>query len=181
VQVPALGAAYNPSFRVKGGSHQGGKGGKVTIIPTSPTVELSVYSSGTFIGKQPFRVKQIPKPELVLRGTAGELNLKSGIDNVPRRLTYQAVADEDFAQFLPNDAKYRVTKWEVILARGTRPLDTKRVNGPNADLSDWVSRARPGDRIVVEAKEVQRMNFKGQTEVVKISPSMAVKSVTINK
>jgi hypothetical protein len=118
---------------------------------------------------------------LVLRGTAGELNLKSGIDNVPRRLTYQAVADEDFAQFLPNDAKYRVTKWEVILARGTRPLDTKRVNGPNADLSDWVSRARPGDRIVVEAKEVQRMNFKGQTEVVKISPSMAVKSVTINK
>ena len=180
VRVPALGAAYDPTFKVKGGTTQGGKGGKVTVIPIAPSIDLSVYSGGIFIGTEKFRVKQIPKPELVLKGQSGEINIKNGVDKVPRKLTFDAVADPDFAEFLPKDARYRVTKWEVILARGTRPLDTKRVSGPSADLSDWVARARPGDRIVVEAKEVQRMNFKNETEPVKIGINSAVKSVTIN-
>ena len=181
VRVPALGAAYNPTFRVKGGSTQGGRGGKVTVIPTAPSIDLSVYSDGIFIGTEKFRVKQIPRPELVLKEGSAVISLKNGVDKVPRRLVFDAVADPDFAEFLPKDARYRVTRWEVILARGTRPIDTKRVNGPTADLSDWVARAKPGDRIVVEAKEVQRMNFRDERENVRIGINEAVKSVTINK
>ena len=181
VQVPALGASYVPSFRVKGGTSQGGKGGKVTIIPTAPSVDLSVYSSGTFIGTQKFRVKQIPKPELVLKSGGKEIDLKRGVSNVPRELTLDAVADDDFAQFLPDDARYRVTKWEVTLARGQRPIEIKQVNGPKANLASFVSKARKGtDRIVIEAKEVQRMNFKGEREDVKIGVNSAIKTVPIN-
>jgi gliding motility-associated protein GldM len=181
VQVPALGPAYNPSFRVKGGSSVGGRGGKVTVVPTSPTVDLSVYSSGTFIGTQKFRVKPIPKPELILKSGGREVNLKEGVDGVPRQLTLDAVPDADFAQFLPKDARFRVTQWEVILARGQRPVDRKMVSGPTVSLSDWVSKARPNDRIVIEAKEVQRMNFKGEREVVNIGVNASIKNVPINK
>jgi gliding motility-associated protein GldM len=180
VQVPALGAAYNPSFRAKGGTIQGGKGGKVTIIPISPTVELSVYSSETFIGTEKFRVKPIPKPELSLTSGGREIDLKKGVSQVPREVSLEAVPDADFAQFLPEDARYRVTKWEVTLARGPRGIETKQVSGTKADLSSFVSKARPGDRIVVEAKEVQRMNFKGEREDVSIGVNTAIKSVPIN-
>lgn len=180
VQVPALGAAYNPSFRVKGGTSQGGRGGKVTIIPTSPSVELSVYSSETFIGTQTFRVKEIPKPELSLKSGGKEIDLKRGVTTVPREITLDAIPDADFAQFLPEDARYRVTRWEVTLARGQRGIETKQVSSPKADLSSFVAQARPGDRIVIEAKEVQRLNFKGERENVSIGVNAAIKTIPIN-
>lgn len=181
VRVPALGAAYNPSFRAKGGSTLGGKGGKVTIIPTAPTLELSVSSGGILIGTEKFRVKGIPKPQLVLKSGGQEIDLKTGVKNVPREISLIAVPDADFAQFLPDDAKYRVTKWEVTLARGARAVDSKNVTSNRANLGDWVSKARPGDRLVIEAKEVMRMNFKKQTEQVKISVNASIKTVPINK
>ena len=180
MQVPALGAAYNPSFRVKGGTSQGGKGGKVTIIPTAPNVDLSVYSSGTFIGTQKFRVKSIPKPELVLKSGGKEIDLKRGVTNIPREITLNAVPDADFAQFLPEDARYRVTKWEVTLARGQRGIETKQITTTKANLASFVSKARAGDRIVIEAKEIQRMNFKNERENVRISVNSAIKTVPIN-
>lgn len=179
VQVPALGAAYNPTFRVKGGTFQGGRGGKVTIVPTAPNIDLSVYSNGVFIGTQKFRVKNIPKPELVLKSGGKEIDLKRGVTNIPREITLNAVPDPDFAQFLPEDARYRVTKWEVTLARGPRAIETKQVTTTRANLASFVSKARPGDRIVIEAKEIQRMNFKNERETVKISVNESIKIVTI--
>jgi gliding motility-associated protein GldM len=181
VQVPALGAAYDPSFQVKGGSVNSSKGGEVVIIPTSASLDLSVYSAGTFIGTQTFRVKQIPKPEIALKAGGKEVNLKTGLKQVPREITLDAVPDEDFATFLPEDARYRVTKWEVTLARGARGLETKQVTARNADLSSFVSKARPGDRIVVEAKEVQRMNFKGDKENVAIGVSSSIVTIPITE
>ncbi len=181
VQVPALGASYNPSFRVKGGAALGGKGGKVTIVPTAPKVELSVYSNGTYIGTQTFRVKQIPKPDLVLKEGSTEIDLKRGVTKVPRTLTLEAVPDPDFKEFLPKDARYRVTKWEITLARGARPVDIIRATSPKANLSSFVSKARAGDRIVVQAMEVQRMNFRGEKENVKIGVNASIKTVPIVK
>ena len=180
VQVPALGASYSPSFQVKGGSSQAGTGGQVTIVPNNASVELSVFSSGTLIGIEKFRAKTIPKPELVLKSGSKEIDLKSGVSQVPRELTLEAVPDNDFATFLPEDARYRVTKWEVTLARGVRPIEIKQITGPKADISSWVSNARPGDRIIIEAKEVQRMNFKNEKEDVKIGVNASIKMVSIN-
>jgi gliding motility-associated protein GldM len=180
VQVPALGAAYNPSFKVKGGTKQGGRGGKVVVIPIAPTVELSVYSSGTFIGTQKFRVKPIPKPEIVLKSGGKAVNLKIGFKGSPRELTLDAVPDADFAQFLPEDAQYRVTEWEVTLARGTRPVETRTIRSRTANLSSFISKARPQDRIVIEVKEVQRRNFQKKTEKVKIGVSSSIITVPIN-
>jgi hypothetical protein len=68
----------------------------------------------------------------------------------------------------------------VTLARGPRPIETKRVTNPRADISSFFSQARAGDRIVVEAKEVQRMNFKKEREPVKIGVNQSIKTVPIN-
>jgi len=67
---------------------------------------------------------------------------------------------------LPKDARYKVFEWDVTLARGRRALGQKKVNGPNVNLTDLASKARAGDRLVIEIKEVKRLNFKSETESV---------------
>jgi gliding motility-associated protein GldM len=180
VQVPALGAAYNPSFKVSGGKSLGGQGGKVTVVPTSAKADLSVYSGGQFIGTQSFRVKPIPKPEIVMKSGGRAVDEKKGMSQPPREITMEAEADSDFAQFLPKDARYRVTEWEVTLARGARPIEQKRVSGPTANLQSFVPKARKGDRIVVEVKEIQRMNFQGEKENVNVPVSSRIKQFPID-
>ena len=87
-----------------------------------------------------------------------------------RSMNLRAIPDAGFATFLPDDARYRVSRYEVTLVRGRRPaLQTKTISGPTADLSDVVNAYREGDRIYVEVKEVQRQNFQGNVETVNIS------------
>jgi gliding motility-associated protein GldM len=180
VQVPALGASYNPTFKATGGSLISGKGGKVTAIPTGKEYKLSVYSNGQFIGTETFRVKPIPTPDLILKAGGKMVDEKRGVSKVPREVTLDAVPDPDFAQFLPDDARYMATAWEVTLARGSRPIETKRVSGRRANLQSFISKARKGDRIVIEIKEVQRKNFRGETEVIKINVGQRIKQFPIN-
>ena len=62
VTVPGLGSNYNPSFSAKGGvAINGGGGGKVTIVPKSNKVTLSVSNSGSFISN--FNSKLIYTPD----------------------------------------------------------------------------------------------------------------------
>ena len=65
VQVPSLGTSYNPSFPVGGGQFiKGRKRGLVTIIPKGSKVTLTVKNEGNLIGRQNFKVRLIPKPEI---------------------------------------------------------------------------------------------------------------------
>lgn len=171
VQVPALGATYDPTFTATGAeSIKGAKKGLVTLVPSDKLVKLSVYSSGNLIGTEEFKVKAVPRPTIALAdgGNNRPLDLKNGVDaaQMPRSLAVRALPDDDFKSFLPNDARYRVTQWEVTLARGKRGVNTKKVTAEKIDISDLASQAKPGDRIVVEVKQVLRMNFKGNTEPV---------------
>ncbi|TGD78384.1 gliding motility protein GldM [Hymenobacter wooponensis] len=172
VQVPALGAQYDPSFSASGASTiKGSAKGEVTLVPNSKQVTLSVSSGGNAIGSQTFEVRPIPKPEIKCIVGGREANEKQGTPiTAVRNMQLRAVADAGFSTFLPDDAKFRVTRYEVTLVRGRRPaLPTIPVNGPNVDLSSVVNSAREGDRLYIEVKEVQRMNFQGNTEQVNVS------------
>ncbi len=169
VDVPALGAEYAPEFGARGAQVIAGTGGNVTLVPSKKNVELDVSSKGNFIGTEKFKVRTVPKPTIELKSRGRKVDERSGMAVPgPRSLDIKAVADADFASFLPKDARYRVTEWEVTLARGTRPVDRKRVNAENVSLSSFAAKARAGDRIVVEVKKVQRMNFQGNREDVNI-------------
>ncbi len=175
VNVPALGTDYNPAFNVKGGDAiKGSKPGEVTVIPSAANVDLSVSSGGNFIGTENFKVRRIPKPAIEVFGPGNKpVDLKQGEDiSRLRSITVKAIPDESFLQFLPKDARYRVAEAEIILARGSRPINKTSLTGESANLNAFVSQAKPGDRIIVDVKKVQRMNFRNQVEEVNIGSSV---------
>ncbi len=172
VQVPALGAQYKPSFSASGASVIPGKEkGEVTLVPNSREVKLNVSSEGNAIGSQTFKVRQIPRPDIKCFAGGREVNEKQGTPGTAiRNLQLRAVPDESFANFLPEDARYRVSEFEVTLVRGRRPAVSPRaINGQSANLSDIVDVYREGDRLNIDVKGVQRLNFRNQTEEVKVS------------
>jgi len=170
INVPALGTAYEPSFTASGAQViQGAKKGMVTVVPNKGQVNLNVFSSGNKLSTEKFKVKPVPKPTIAIKSRGKKVDLKNGVtlSGFPRSLTADAIPDESFASFLPNDARYRVFQWEVTLARGRRAIGgTKRVSGPDVNLTDLAAKAQAGDRIVIEIKEVRRLNFKDQQEKV---------------
>jgi gliding motility-associated protein GldM len=180
VNVPALGTQYDPKFSGSGASFiPGASKGQVTVVPNKANVTLSVSSGGNKLDDIPFKVRRIPLPSIELRNGNKKINEKQGEKaSTVRSLKIKAVPDQSFAEFLPKDARYRITKWEVTLARGSRPVGTRKVTSESLNVSDLASQARPGDRFVVVVKEVQRMNFRGQTETVPTGE--VIKTIPLN-
>lgn len=166
IQVPALGAAYDPSFRVTGGSaiKDPNKKGFVTVIPQAPEVSIAVSSSGNLIGTETFTVKRIPKPEIMVFSGGREIDMKRGVSPAPRSIQIKPIADESFTSLLPKDARFRVASAEVALVRGGRGVFFKTFNTDNIDLAEFASQARGGDVLVIDVKKVQRMNYKNEVE-----------------
>ncbi|MEP1034444.1 gliding motility protein GldM [Ekhidna sp.] len=162
VQVPALGTAYSPSFSAKGGDAiKGSQTGQVTIVPRAQKVTLTVSSNGNVIGSREFGVRAIPAPDIKVFTSAGEVNLKEGIAARTPELFLRAIPDESFAQFLPNDAKFRVSEAEITLVSGGLGRGSIRA-GEQINLRGM--NGRKGDQLVIEIKKVQRQNFRKQVE-----------------
>lgn len=170
IQVPALGAIYDPSFSASGGNTiKGAKKGQVTVIPTATQVTINVSSGGNAIGKETFKVRPVPKPELVPLVNGRPIDVKRGVPaQSVRAVEIQAVADEGFKQLLPNEARYRVTRWKAYLVRNNQPIETKELNGPTANLTSFAAKAAKGDRVVLEVLDVKRLNYKGQAVDAKV-------------
>ncbi len=169
VQVPALGSVYDPSFTASGAQViKGTEKGEVTLVPTAKDVKLSVSSGGNKIGDQDFKVRLIPKPEMVLTSGGRPIDIKRGVAAPgPREISLSAKADESFKNFLPEDARYRITQFEIALVRGRRPVGAPQtVNTSSINLNAYAAQAQAGDRYMVEVKKVERMNFRKQVETV---------------
>jgi len=93
-------------------------------------------------------------------------------------LTVVAKPDESFQAFLPKDARYAVTQWVAVLVRGKRPVSTQNFTSGTGNLSAFAAQAMPGDRIMVEVKQVKRTNFLNQQEVVNLGTP--IKNVPLN-
>jgi len=183
VQVPALGSTYDPDFSASGASViKGSKKGFVTVVPNGKEVKLNVSSSGNLIGTEVFKVKSVPKPEIKAFNGAKEVNLKMGeVASALRALRLEAVInDESFKQNLPNDARYRVVEWEISLAKGSRAKIQRKINDNQTNLNDIAAQAQPGDRIVIEVKKVQRLNFRNNKLDVPISASSSIITIPLN-
>jgi gliding motility-associated protein GldM len=163
IQVPALGAIYDPSFSASGGSAiKGAKKGEVTIIPNASEVTINVSSGGNAIGSETFKVRPIPKPQLVALVNGQPIDVKRGVPASSfRAVEIQAVPDEGFKQLLPNEARFRVTKWRAYLVRNNQPIDQAEFNGPSANLTSFAAKANKGDRVVLEILDVKRLNYRG--------------------
>ena len=171
VQVPALGAQYQPSFSASGASVITGQKGEVTLVPNAREVTLNVSSGGNAIGSQNFKVRPIPNPTIECYVGGSKANEKQGTPGTSiRTITMRAIPDPGFATFLPEDARYRVSRFTAVLARGKRPvIGPKTINGAQGDMSDMVNAYKEGDRLFIEVQGVQRNNFQGQVEDVNMT------------
>jgi gliding motility-associated protein GldM len=148
---------------------KGATKGLVTVVPTAKEVTLNVSSGGNKIGSEKFKVRLIPKPEIAVLANGRPVNEKQGMASPgPRTLSMKAMPDESFKNFLPKDARYRVTKWEATLVRGRRPVAQESFSSETANLTSFAAQAKEGDRIMIEVKEVKRMNFRNSIEDVVI-------------
>ncbi len=162
VQVPALGTSYNPSFSAKGGDAiKGSQTGQVTVVPRAQQVTLTVSSNGNTIGSRQFSVRGIPAPTIKVFTNSGEVNMKEGISSRTPEIFLQAIPDESFAQFLPDDAKFQVAEAEVTLVSGGLGRGSVRA-GNRVNLRGM--KGRKGDQLSIEIKKVQRQNFRKQRE-----------------
>jgi gliding motility-associated protein GldM len=172
IDVPALGTNYNPNFNAQGAELQkGSKTGNVIIIPNQRKVTVSVSNAGTFIGNETFDVKPVPRPRILAKDNNGrDIDLKNGIKaGAVLGLRINAEAEENFKNEVPKDANYRVRNMNIILARGNARVAETTVTSELVDLSAWRAQMRPGDRIVVEPRNVVRMTYKGTPEQVAVS------------
>ncbi len=166
VQVPQLGVAYNPSFSASNARtfQSSSEKGQVTVVPGSgKDVVLKVSSNGNFIGSRTFKVRGIPAPTITPFDNKGPINLKDGLSAKAPRMFLNAVPDESFKQFLPEDSKFRVAEAVITLVSGG--IGRKSItSGPQVNLGAIASQARKGDNLVIEVKRVQRQNFRGDVE-----------------
>jgi hypothetical protein len=90
------------------------------------------------------------------------------------------VADPNFKEEVPKDARYRVKRAEVILGRGTAAAQRLNASNENPELRAWSSQARPGDRIIIDIKDVVRRTYKDEEEKVVPKGSTGIINIPIN-
>jgi len=166
IQVPALGTSYNPSFSSNEAKVQkGNRTGLVTVIPQGRSkVKLNVSNNGSLLSTEVFDVKKVPPPNIVITSRNQPL---TG-DGVPAAaistIRVSAEPDENFKREVPKDARYRVQKVTVKLARSGRAVRTADFSSENIDLRQWRSQLRPGDALIINVERVFRRTFTGENE-----------------
>ncbi|RRB02270.1 type IX secretion system motor protein PorM/GldM [Larkinella rosea] len=172
IQSPQLGALWNPTFTANGAAVlTSGERGKITVIPNSAQVSLNVNNGGSLLGTNEFKVNRVPRPTLRLLVGGAEYDDRRGVSiSSARTIQVQAIPDESFKNFMPDDAKFRVTGIQVSLAQGSRRVAGPITLGPGGgSVGNLASEAQPGMRYVVEVQGVQRQNFRGEVSDVPVA------------
>ena len=171
VQCPQLGTQFSPTFSATGATviPQPSDRSSITVVPSgSRTVSLKVNSGGVFIGSEDFPVRRVPSPTIdLLNENNQEIDEARGVQQLPRQITLKINPDADFANALPKEARYRPARWRITLATGADMKAREEItNAVSFNLNAWRTRARKGDRVVIEIFEVERANFRDEVEKV---------------
>ena len=162
-QVPALGSEYNPSITVQGANvRRTSNKGEVIIIPNSPEVRVNVSSGGIPLGVKKYKVKLMPKPEILVKCNNRLVDLVKGVSTGDlRKVEVVVVPDNGFRASNPTDCRYRAVYWKASLVRNGRikglPKVVRQGVGNLRSLQ-----AQSGDRIIVEEIKIKRRNFENR-------------------
>ncbi|HNP17334.1 MAG TPA: gliding motility protein GldM [Fulvivirga sp.] len=181
VQVPALGTSYNPSFSSGDATIvKGNRAGLITVIPKGRSkVKLSVSNAGSSLGTETFDVKKVPPPNIEITTRGREVDFEGGVKAAAlTEIRVKAEAEENFAREVPKDARYRVSRINVKLARAGRQIKAEDFSSETISLASWRSLFRPGDNLIVKVENVTRRTYTGENERVK--PVTTIYSIPIN-
>lgn len=166
VSVPALGAQYQPSYQVDGGTFVKGAGNLITIIPRNRRVRVKVKSNGVPVGELNFDVNRVPSATFTTNHDVKRGATCNGLANT--RLLLKAPTE--FKELLPEESKYRADVVDVFLSRRGRLVQQVSVSGGrNVNLSSLRAACRPGDAVVFEVKRATRTNYRGNKEVASVN------------
>lgn len=134
-------------------------------------ITISVFHQGEKIKIETLPVWKLPEPQFLLYSGAELAKTKVGeAAPGPEALFVQVVPDKNLLRFFPNDATYALENIEVLLVRGKRPVNARRISATEKiDLAHIQDMAQPGDRIIVDLKEASRTNFRGEKQKVDVS------------
>lgn len=173
IQVPALGAEYNPVFTANGGRVIPKSGGKIVFIPSksSNKASIKIKNNGIDIpGKVDYQVKTLPAPSIKIKVGNRDVNANKGVTpNRARGLWIEIKATDEIIEKLPNDTKYRILEGEVVLAKGKTGKAPVSFNSSNMRqvLRQLATQSSDGQRIIIDLKKVQRKNYLNQWITVK--------------
>lgn len=182
INVPALGASYNPSFTVSNANKKtGAVKGELIVVPTvKAKVKIGVSSDGNFIGDREFDVKDIPNPVVSVETAKGPINPVLGEKATLGGIKINVIPDKGFSEALPKEANYEISKAVLRQIRGKDVVGgSKPVSGSTVIFSKLGVQLRPGDQISLEIQEIVRTNSEGQRFPVKLLPSASFQSFRI--
>lgn len=172
---PQLGSLWQPSFSASGAQVIPGGGGKVTIVPSAATCVVNVVNQGVTLGKDEFKVRRVPRPQLVVYGNGSAIDLRKGsAATALRSIDVRAIADESFKATNPEDANFRVSEVIISLGRGQRKVTGTNFSGGGGNITSLAQQAQPGDRYVVEINGIQRRNFQGNISSIPVKESIVI-------
>ena len=176
IDVPSLGANYNPSFTARGAEVRGGPSkAQPYIIPKDSRIEVFVNSGGLAIGSQKFDTKPIPRPRYGFKNALSRAVVMSGEPSAGlASLFIEAKADENFKNEVPQDATFTVASFEISWWRGTTQMGGKAKVGTNGqvNLADWRPQFKPGDTFEVKLLKVFRTTYLKTQEEVSLAGEM---------
>lgn len=162
-QVPALGSEYNPSITAQGANvRRTPNKGEVIIIPNSPEVRVNVSSGGIPLGVKKYKVKLMPKPEVLVKCNNRLVDLVKGVSlGDLRKVEVVVVPDNAFRASNPTDCRYKAVYWKASLVRNGRIKGLPKVIRQGVGNLRSLQ-AQSGDRIIVEEIKIKRRNFENR-------------------
>lgn len=143
------------------------------IVPFEAAVTLRAFRGQTLLFQHAFRAVTPPLPTVEgSYGGAMPTDLRPGEEW--RRLSLRAIPPPEFSSFMPNDAHYRVSRYQVSCLRNNIPLrPPTMMDGPAAVLGHPAD-FQHCDQIQVDVQLFQRQNFRGEVETLPLSQRIMV-------
>lgn len=176
VDVPALGEFYNPKFTATSASVLPSKSDKrkVTIVPTGKKCVLGVSSltngQTIKIDNITYKVIRPPKPSIELLIGNKPYNGAAAI-NKKSTCRVRLKADPDFRAALPKDARYMISRVDLLSARSLgAPSKVGSYSGSGKDalkgipvpLGNKLKSDAPGTKIYFRIDKIYRVNFQNK-------------------
>jgi hypothetical protein len=143
---------------------------RLRLLPSAPLVVLWAYRGQRLLFRHEFKAVPPPRPMIkcYLSSCVEANDAPPGEKRILRTLTFRAIPDKDFAEMLPEDARYRVARFRARLLRQGKAVELapghlaeKTVQGPQGDMRDLARVSQPGDRLQLDILLVQRQNAQG--------------------
>jgi hypothetical protein len=143
------------------------------VVPFDSAVFLSAYRGQTLLFNHEFRA--VPSPLPILECWCNLSPAYNLVGEERYMCAIKATPTSEFAQALPDDALFRVSRGRVTLVRNGMPVHPAiPFDGPHADITALQKLALSGDQLKVDMDLVMRKNFRGDRELVPLTKQFTI-------